>query len=107
MCDVMSVTDIKEAGTGHQDDLPRGQCESVAAQGRGAGWGSSVLLQRRMPVRQSSGRSLACSLGSRGGLEPQGAGVRPEGDRQPVGAGRGDGGGRMQWGRWGGGWQGR
>lgn len=84
------VTTRKEAGHGRQDNLLRGQCESVGRSGTG-GWGQHASAGK--DARETVlGKELGVFTWEQGGLEPQGAGVRPEGDGEPVGAGRGDGG---------------
>ena len=64
----------------------------MAAQGRGAGGGGQRASAEKNARETVLGKELGVFTWEQGGLEPQGAGVRPEGDRQPVGAGRGDGG---------------
>lgn len=68
----------KEAGHGCQDDLLRGQCESVGHSG--AGGGGQCASAEKDARKTVLGKELGVFTWEQGGLEPRGAGVRPEGD---------------------------
>ena len=59
---------------------------------RGRGGGGQCASAGKDARETVLGKELGVFTREQGGLEPQEAGVRPEGDGEPVGAGRGDGG---------------